>query len=711
MCGFSGFLTADSSVLSRAQATASSMALAIQHRGPDDLGAWADASAGIALGFRRLSILDLSSAGHQPMRSMTGRFVMTFNGEIYNHTDLRDLLNVTQLSQPWRGHSDSETLLACFEAWGLEETLKKTVGIFAIALWDTQTRTLHLARDRFGEKPLYYGWVTTVSSPSPAFVFGSELKALRAYPGFANQVSREALALFMRFTYVPAPYSIYQNIFKLEPGCMLSINTDFCTKSSKHMSSALPQTGKLIEAAHLPTAPLAPLRPPVVQGNLRLYRWWSLASVVEAGVQNQISSDDEALETLEQRLKEAVRMQSLADVPLGAFLSGGVDSSCIVALMQAQSKNKVKTFTVGFEESGFDESPHARAVAKHLGTEHNEFYVSVRQAQSVIADLPSIYDEPFADSSQIPTHLVCKVARQKVTVALSGDAGDEMFGGYNRYFWGPRIWKRLSFVPYPARQLLGSAIRVVSPASWDNLMGPINAFMPGSKKILRAGANAHKLAARLTGVRDIDDFYKSLVSEWQDPAQVVKGVGAGKLGVMETFIHEPENMLSDQLPANGVQEQELRMMYRDSQTYLPDDILCKIDRAAMATSLETRVPFLDHRVAELAWRLPLNMKIRNGQGKWALRQVLYKYVPKDLIERPKAGFAIPVGQWLRGPLKDWAEALLDEKRLDVEGYFHSKPIREKWIQHLSGRYDHTASLWAVLMFQSWLESNQRQVVH
>ena len=711
MCGFSGFLTTDSSVLSRAQATASSMALAIQHRGPDDLGAWADASAGIALGFRRLSILDLSSAGHQPMRSSSGRFVMTFNGEIYNHTDLRDLLNVTELAQTWRGHSDSETLLACFEAWGLEETLKKTVGMFAIALWDTQTRTLHLARDRFGEKPLYYGWVTTASSASPAFVFGSELKVLRAYPGFANTVSREALALFMRFTYVPAPYSIYQNIYKLEPGCMLSINTDFCTKSSKNMNSALPQTGKLIEAAHLPTAPSAPLRPPDVQGSLRLHRWWSLASVVEAGVQNQITSDDEALETLEQCLKEAVRMQSLADVPLGAFLSGGVDSSCIVGLMQAQAKSKVKTFTVGFEESGFDESPYARAVAKYLGTEHNELYVSARQAQSVISDLATIYDEPFADSSQIPTHLVCKAARQQVTVALSGDAGDEIFGGYNRYLLGPRIWNRLSMLPYSARQLLGSAIRVVPPTGWDTLFGPVNALLPESKKILRVGTNAHKLAALFSGVSNLDDFYKTLVSEWQDPAQVVKGIGSNEVGGVNTFIYEPESMLSDPLPTSGAKEHELRMMYRDSMTYLPDDILCKVDRAAMATSLETRVPFLDHRVAELAWRLPLNMKIRNSQGKWALRQILYKYVPKNLIERPKAGFAIPVGQWLCGPLKDWAEALLDEKRLEVEGYFHPKPIREKWAQHMSGRYDHTASLWAVLMFQSWLESNDRKVVH
>jgi asparagine synthase (glutamine-hydrolysing) len=685
------------------------MALAIQHRGPDDLGSWADASAGIALGFCRLSILDLSSAGHQPMHSASGRFVMTFNGEIYNHKDLRELLSATQLctfTEHWRGHSDSETLLACFEAWGLEETLKKTVGMFAIALWDTQTHTLHLTRDRFGEKPLYYGWATSASTSALAFVFGSELKALRAYPGFANPVSHEALALYMRFTYVPAPHSIYQNIFKLEPGCMLSINTNFSTNSQTNINSFLPQAGKLLEATHLPTAPSAPLRPPAVQGDLRIHRWWSLASVVEAGAQNQISSEDEALEALEQRLKDAVRMQSLADVPLGAFLSGGVDSSCIVALMQAQASSAVKTFTVGFEDAGFDESPYAQAVAEHLGTEHNELYVSAKQAQAVIADLPTMYDEPFGDSSQIPTHLVSKAARQQVTVALSGDGGDELFGGYNRYFWGPRVWNRLAWLPYPARQALGAAIRAVPTAGWDALSRPFNALLPDSKSITRAGVNAHKLAARLRGVRDMDDLYKSLVSEWHDPAQLVKGGGSG--GDADVVLSEPASMLSDPWPAAGAEEHQLKMMYRDSMTYLPDDILCKVDRAAMATSLETRVPFLDHRVAELAWRLPLNMKIRNGQGKWALRQVLYKYVPKNLIERPKAGFAIPIGQWLRGPLKDWAEAMLDEKRLEDEGYFHPKPIREKWAQHLTGRYDHTASLWAVLMFQSWLESTSQK---
>lgn len=701
MCGFSGFLTADPCVLSTANDNVAGMAMAIQHRGPDDVGTWVDESAGIALGFRRLSILDLSSAGHQPMRSVSGRFVMTFNGEIYNHRDLRDLLSSSQLgsaAHSWRGQSDSETLLACFEAWGLEKTLQKTVGMFAIALWDTQMQILHLARDRFGEKPLYYGWATTTACATPAFVFGSELKALRAYPGFANQVSREALALYMRFTYVPAPYSIYQNIFKMEPGCLLSI--------SSNINAALPLTGNLTDAVHMvkvPTAPLMPLRPPTLKDGMHMQRWWSLAKVVEAGAKNLIKSEEEAIEILEQRLKDAVLMQSLADVPLGAFLSGGVDSSCVVALMQAQSFKPVKTFTVGFEEAGFDESPHARAVSEHLGTEHNEFFVSSKQAQAVIVDLPTIYDEPFADSSQIPTHLVCKAAQHQVTVVLSGDAGDEMFGGYNRYIWAPRIWSRLAWLPYPARQALGAAIRAVPTAGWEALSRPVNALLPSSKNFARAGDRAHKLASRLVSVNSLEELCNSLLYEWQDPAQVVKG----EAGILS----EPSSMLSDPPPESGAEQHQLRMMYRDSMTYLPDDVLCKVDRAAMATSLETRVPFLDHRVAELAWQLPLNMKIRNGQGKWALRQVLYKYVPKVLIDRPKAGFAVPVGQWLRGPLKDWAEALLDERRLEVEGYFYPKPIRDKWTQHLSGRFDHTPSLWAVLMFQSWLESTNHKVVH
>ena len=694
MCGFAGFLLGQPCGLDGPEALVTHMANAISHRGPDDFGAWADAQAGIALGFRRLSIVDLSPAGHQPMTSSSRRFVMAFNGEIYNHLEIRAELDeakgnlhrgAPQMGEGvgpgvrWRGHSDTETLLAAFEHWGIEATLAKSVGMFAIALWDAQAHTLHLARDRFGEKPLYYGWAGSGGGGGAgrAFVFGSELKALRAFPGFGNAVCRQALAQYMRFMYVPAPLSIYQGIFKLEPGCLLSL------------------TG----AAPL-TAPVQPLRPPAVYESLTLSRWWSLADVVQAGARNPITDEVEAVDTLERRLADAVRLQSLADVPLGAFLSGGVDSSTIVALMQQQAARPVKTFTVGFEEAGFDEAPYARAVAKYLGTDHAELFVTVAETQAVIAQLPAMYDEPFADSSQIPTHLVCRAARQHVTVALSGDAGDELFGGYNRYFWGPRVWAKLAWLPYRVRQALGAAISALPVAGWDAVSRPANALLSGGKGIALAGDKAHKLAARLRGVHNLDDLYLSLVSEWQDPAQVVRGEGGG-LAV------EPRSLLDDSMPTHGVEgvaNSALRMMYRDSLTYLPDDILCKVDRAAMAVSLETRMPYLDHRVAELAWGLPLEMKIRGDQGKWALREVLYRHVPRELIDRPKAGFGIPVGQWLCGPLRLWAESLLDEQRLQAEGYFHPGPIRRKWAEHLTGSRDHTAALWAVLMFQAWLES-------
>jgi asparagine synthase (glutamine-hydrolysing) len=629
--------------------------------------------AGIALGHRRLSIIDLSPAGHQPMQSASGRFVIAFNGEIYNHLELRAELRSTAAKPVWRGHSDTETLLAAFEHWGVETTLQKTVGMFAIALWDVRERTLHLARDRFGEKPLYYGW--TGQGVGRSFVFGSELKALRAFPGFDNPVCRKALVQYMRFMYVPAPRSIYQGIYKLEPGCLLSIR------------------GQAPAAA-----PAQPLRPGVAYESLSLRRWWSLAEVVETGARSPIADEAEALQALEERLSAAVKLQSLADVPLGAFLSGGVDSSAIVALMQQQASRPVKTFTIGFEQAGFDESPYARAVAQHLGTLHTEMFVTAAEAQAVIGALPAMYDEPFADSSQIPTHLVCRAAREQVTVALSGDAGDELFGGYNRYFWSSRLWRRLSWMPYPARRLLGAGISAVPMAGWDALGRPVNALLPGNQGIARVGEKAHKLAVRLQCVRNFDDLSLSLLSEWQDPAQVV-------LGENGVAVVEPRSLLDDPLPKRGVEANELRMMYQDSMTYLPDDILCKVDRAAMATSLETRVPFLDHRVAELAWQLPLSMKIRGGEGKWALRQVLYKHVPRELIERPKAGFAIPVGHWLRGPLRAWAESLLDENRLVAGGYFHPAPIRQRWAEHVSGQRDHTPSLWAVLMFQAWLEAN------
>ena len=671
MCGISGFWHCrnTSQSTSNLSSLVGRMADALRLRGPDDDGTWADETAGVALGHRRLAVVDLSPAGHQPMSSSSGRFVIAFNGEIYNHLALREELEALSAATDWRSHSDTETLLAAIEHWGIEAALQRCVGMFAIALWDKEIGKLSLVRDRLGEKPLYYGWVG--SGSDRAFVFGSELKALKAYPSFDASVCREALAQYLRFMYVPAPHSIYQGIYKLEPGCILTM-------------VGLPP----------PDAPTYPLRPNQVHGSVVLQRWWSLASTVEAGVSNQVTDEIEALSQIEEHLTEAVSIQSLADVPLGAFLSGGVDSSTIVALMQRQSSRPVKTFTIGFDEAGFDESPYARAVAKHLGTDHQEMRVTAQMAQDVIPALPWMYDEPFADSSQIPTHLVCRAARQHVKVVLSGDAGDELFGGYNRYFWGPRIWKRLSVLPVPARKLLGGTLAALPVSGWNALGAP---FLRRGDGVGHLGDKVHKLADRLSHVHDMDGLYRSLVSEWTDPASLV-------LGESGASVIEPVSLLDDPLP-RAEMDQPLPMMYSDCITYLPDDILCKVDRAAMACSLETRVPFLDHRVVELAWRLPLHMKVRGNTGKWALRQVLYKYVPKELIERPKAGFAIPIGQWLRGPLRPWAEALLDEARLKREGYFHFEPILQAWSEHKTAKRDHTAKLWAVLMFQSWLEAN------
>jgi asparagine synthase (glutamine-hydrolysing) len=650
------------------------MAEALAHRGPDDNGVWADASSGIALGHRRLAIVDLSPAGQQPMHSASGRHIIAFNGEIYNHLELRKELERERSKAThkmvWRGHSDTETLLAGIEAWGLEIMLKRCVGMFAIALWDTQTHTLSLARDRIGEKPLYFGWIG--NEGNKAFAFGSELKALRAYPGFTNKVCRKALAQYLRFMYVPAPRSIYEGIFKLEPGCILTLDG--------------PPPGKPYDI---------PLRPGQRHEGLSIKRWWALTEVVEQGAVNQ-QTEESLLTELESALRQAIQDQSLADVPLGAFLSGGVDSSTIVALMQKQTREHgnapVQTFTIGFDEVGFDESPHALAVAKHLGTSHHEMRVSAKMAQDVIPTLPWMYDEPFADSSQIPTHLVCKAAREHVTVALSGDAGDELFGGYNRYFLGPRIWNRLGTLPAPMRRAIGGALHAVPIPIWNAVGSPVMGTKNG---VARLGDKVHKLGDRLKHVNNLDELYRSLVSEWSDPAVLLRKVDG-------CMVLEPSSLLDDPQPSIGIELDPLPMMYQDTMTYLPDDILCKVDRAAMACSLETRVPFLDHRVVELAWRIPLDMKVRGNTGKWALRQVLYKYVPKELIERPKAGFAIPIGNWLRGPLRDWAEALLNKSKLEDEGFFHPELIWHAWSEHLNGQRDHTAKIWSVLMFQSWL---------
>lgn len=648
MCGFTGFLTASGGVdNAEALYELCQMANSIVHRGPDSDGYWADPAAGIGLAHRRLAIVDLSPAGAQPMASGSGRYVIAFNGEIYNHLRLRQMLEREgQLSSSWRGHSDTETLLAGFDAWGIEGTLQRAIGMFAIALWDRETRVLTLARDRLGEKPLYYGWQGQGSAAS--FVFGSELSALRRHPAFAADINRDALALYMRHNCIGGSHSIYTGIHKLPPGYLLTV------------SAAAPE--------------------------LMLRQWWSSAAVAKQGVAQPFAgTPDQAVDALEALLRDAVAQQMMADVPLGAFLSGGIDSSTVVALMQAQSSRPVRTFSIGFHEDGYNEAEHARAVAKHLGTDHTELYVTPEQALAVIPKLPTLYSEPFADSSQIPTFLVSHLARQHVTVSLSGDAGDELFCGYTRYQMTAGLWGKVSRLPRPLRQLAAGLITAVPPAVWDKLGG----VLPMS----RVGDKLHKGAA-LLGSRNVADLYRGMVSHWPDPASVVLGAT------------EPATLLAGEAPAlHGLGDVE-RMMALDMLSYLPDDILAKVDRAAMGVSLETRVPMLDHRVVEFAWSLPLAYKMRGGVTKWPLRQVLYRHVPRELIERPKMGFAVPIDRWLRGPLRDWAEDLLDETRLRREGYFHPASIRQKWVEHLSGARNWQNHLWDVLMFQAWLAENE-----
>jgi asparagine synthase (glutamine-hydrolysing) len=651
MCGLVGFLGGVGRV-GEDEALLHRMSNRLFHRGPDDGGFWCDGEPRIGLGHRRLAIVDLSPAGHQPMQSTSERFVIAFNGEIYNHLDIRSELEGHGRAPIWRGHSDTETLLAGIQAWGIEATLKKSIGMFAIALWDRETKSLTLARDRLGEKPLYFGWQG--EGEQAAFLFGSELKALKAHPAFRAEIDRDALCLLMRHNYIPAPYSIYQGIRKLPPGCLLTV-----TRAQ---------------------------RAPVI------VNYWSAADVAIAGCANPISaSPEQAVDELEALLKSAVRQQMMADVPLGAFLSGGIDSSTIVALMQAQSNRPVKTFTIGFNEAGYNEAVHAKAVAAHLGTEHTELYVTPEQALDVIPRLPSLYSEPFSDSSQIPTFLVSQLARQHVTVSLSGDAGDELFCGYNRYVLANRLWKKLSGMPMGGRRLAARGLTALSPARWNAMLGPLQGFLPSSLQQANLGDKLHKGAGVLAS-GCVDELYLGLVSHWDDPAKLVIGAS------------EPATFLTGNAPKLAGLDEIQRMMALDTLTYLPDDILVKVDRAAMGVSLESRVPFLDHRVVEFAWRLPQSMKLREGVGKWVLRQVLYRHVPKALIERPKMGFGVPIDAWLRGPLKDWAEALLDESRLKREGFFHPAPIRQKWAEHLSGVRNWQNHLWDVLMFQAWLES-------
>ncbi len=649
MCGFSGFINKRGKYnKSESEKIIQNMMDAIIHRGPDDEGFWCDDKKGISLGHRRLSIVDLSSRGHQPMVDHSGRFVIAFNGEIYNHLSLRRDLKKDEINVPWRGHSDTETLLACFDAWGVKNTIQRCTGMFAIALFDIKDSTMYLIRDRIGEKPLYYGMQNGV------LLFASELKALKTHPSFQGNIDRNALSLQLKYSYIPTPHSIYKDIKKLEPGTIFK----FQLNDSFHINS---------------------LQKPE--------SYWSLKNVAEHAKFNQFAGSDlEAINALDKLLLESVKEQMEADVPLGAFLSGGIDSSLITSLMQAQSPKPIKTFSIGFGEEGYNEAKYAKQIANHLGTNHTELYVSPKEALNVIPKLSTLYDEPFSDSSQIPTYLVSQLTQQNVKVGLSGDAGDELFGGYNRYIWTSKVWNKIKYLPRPLKIFVSICMTSLPPSMWDTLLSKaIDISLPGDK--------IHKLANMLPS-NSLEDFYCNTISHWKFQPNIVIGATPSS------------NLDSNMINCPNFESFEERMMYLDTLNYLPDDILTKVDRASMGVSLEVRVPFLNHNVVEFAYRLPLSMKIRNGESKWILKQLLNKYIPRELSERPKMGFGVPIGEWLRGPLFEWAEELLDESRLKNEGIFYPRQIREKWDEHLSGRRNWQSYLWNILVFQLWFEEQK-----
>ncbi|KVZ30679.1 asparagine synthetase B [Burkholderia multivorans] len=653
MCGIDGFLNSVAFDEETARGTLARMTASLAHRGPDAQGLWVDPAAGIALGHRRLSIVDLSVHGRQPMASACGRYVMVFNGEIYNHRELRAQLERVGRAPAWRGHSDTEVLLAAFAAWGVDATLRRATGMFALALWNRESRVLTLARDRIGEKPLYYGRI------GDALVFASELKALRAYPGFDGEIDRDALCLYLRHSAVPAPHTIYRGIRKLPPGSW-------------------------IQFEHAQDTP-------------RIRTYWALEHAIDAGHHEPFAGTAaEAVDRLDTVLRQAVARQMEADVPLGAFLSGGVDSSAIVALMQAQSAAPVDTFTIGFHEAGYDEAGYAKAVARHLGTRHTELYVTADHALDVVPKLPAIYDEPFSDASQIPTFLVAELTRRHVKVSLSGDGGDELFGGYTRYFLTPRLWRKLHRVPAAVRTRIAGALHALRPDHADQLAAVAQgAWGAGElrESPTRIGDRLHKLGHVMTADSRIG-LYRLLMSSVHHPERIAL---AG---------HEPPTPLDtvSAWPAHlSFAEQAMAI---DTLTYLPTDILTKVDRAAMAVSLETRMPFLDHHVVEFAWRLPASLRLPEGQSKALLRRLLDRYVPTELIDRPKQGFCAPIDHWLRGALRDWADALLQPSRLRDEGFFDAAAVERLWRQHQTGRMNWQHQLWTVLMFQAWLDAQR-----
>jgi len=649
MCGFAGVFRPSGTDSGFAREL-TAMVRALVHRGPDSEGVWRDERGTIGLTHRRLAIQDVSPLGHQPMHSRSERYVVAYNGEIYNFLELR--AELTSRDEYFRGDSDTEVMLAAFETWGIEESLKRFVGMFAFALWDKIERRLYLARDRMGEKPLYYGW------QGGSFVFGSELKALRRCRDWKDEIDRNAVPLFLRFNYIPTPFSIYKDVYKLSPGTLLILSD---------------RGGRTDQQERT---------------------YWSAAQIFEEGARSPLNTaPDEIAERLEDLLGESIRQQMISDVPLGAFLSGGVDSSTVVALMQSISTTPTKTFTIGFETPGYDEAKLAKKVSRHLGTDHTELYVSPRQAMDVIPALGAMYDEPFADSSQIPTFLVSKLARRQVTVSLSGDGGDELFCGYNRYFDICSQWHRQQRIPHNIRRVAAMLGMLVPERVADSALLPLIKLFP-TKKRAHLGRRFHN---RIGGwlKDDIRGYYRHQLSLWRNPADLVLGAD------------ESQAPFGNESPSVAPDDPLLQMMYIDGRTYLPDDILVKVDRAAMAVSLETRIPFLDHRIVEFASRIPTDVHQKDRRGKWPLREILYRHVPRDLIDRPKAGFAIPIAHWLSGPLKSWAEELLDLDRLRHDGVFDAGRVSREWNEYLSGGDECSHHrLWGILMFQSWLDSTR-----
>tara|TARA_Y100001968_G_C19453240_1_gene770255 strand:- start:3319 stop:5325 length:2007 start_codon:yes stop_codon:yes gene_type:complete len=664
MCGLSGLLSFEDLEADTIENLVFKMGNAITHRGPDDSGIWIDSDARFGLAHKRLSIIDLSTAGHQPMKSSSGRYVIAFNGEIYNHLELRNKLFNESKTSKWIGSSDTETLITCIETWGLLKTLEESVGMFAFALWDRKKKSLTLVRDRFGEKPLYFGY--TRSGTSKTFLFGSELSSFRACDLFHHEINKQALTQLFRFSAIASPLSIYEGINQLKPGSLVKIN--YHNRNEE----------------------------------LNQEQWWDSKNQFLTNYKNQSKSisinksemEEKEYENLvEESITKSILQQSVADVKVGTFLSGGIDSSLITTLLQRNNQNPINTFTIGFEESNYNEAPFASEVAKHLGTNHTEIILTSKDAINLIPDIPNIYSEPFADSSQIPTHLVCREAKKSgLKVVLTGDGGDELFGGYTRYVWGPDLWQKLQYLPFTARKILGRSILSISSNKWD-LIGrkfPINNF----------GHKVHKLAVRLAHVRNSYELYCSLVSQWEEPTLLFNNKEGNIL------INEPKSPIDILIPEELKEDKVSQMMLMDILNYLPNDILTKVDRAAMSSSLETRAPLLDHRVAEIAWGLPMDMKVRsiNKQvsGKWILRKILNKYLPKKMFNRPKTGFGIPIGEWLRGPLKEWSHDLLSPEILKKQGYLNPEIIKMVLEEHMSRKYDHTNKLWSILMWQGWL---------